>query len=92
MGLRADHLDAARRGRRRRPVIVSAHIVGEKGDGVVGDQPVLEPGESYQYTSGAMLKTPVGTMTGSYGMVAEDGHAFKADIPIFSLAMPRTLH
>ncbi len=63
-----------------------------KGDGVVGDQPVLDPGESYQYTSGAMLKTPVGTMTGSYGMVAEDGHAFKADIPTFSLAMPRTLH
>ncbi|MBL8446715.1 MAG: Co2+/Mg2+ efflux protein ApaG [Zoogloeaceae bacterium] len=59
-----------------------------KGSGVVGEQPQLEPGESFEYTSGSVLATPVGTMHGSYQMVAEDGHHFDAAIQPFSLAMP----
>ena len=69
------------------------HRVQEvKGLGVVGQQPVLKPGESFEYTSGASLPTSVGTMRGSYQMVAEDGHTFDADIPTFTLSVPRTLH
>lgn len=63
-----------------------------RGQGVVGNQPLLKPGESFQYTSGCALKTPVGTMKGSYQMIAEDGTHFDADIPEFTLAIPRTLH
>jgi len=63
-----------------------------KGDGVVGEQPHLKPGERYRYTSGTMLETPVGTMRGSYQMVADDGVEFDAEIPVFTLSMPRTLH
>ena len=63
-----------------------------KGDGVIGEQPVLRPDESFEYTSGAAIATPVGTMRGSYRMVAEDGVKFDAPIPEFALAMPRTLH
>ena len=63
-----------------------------KGLGVVGQQPLLKPGEEYQYQSGTPLKTPVGTMRGSYQMVAEDGTRFDAPIPEFVLSMPRTLH
>ena len=63
-----------------------------RGLGVVGKQPLLKPGESFQYTSGSSLTTPVGTMKGSYQMVAEDGTHFAAEIPEFVLAMPRTLH
>jgi ApaG protein len=63
-----------------------------KGDGVVGEQPVLRPNESFEYTSGAAIATPVGTMRGSYQMVAEDGVKFDAPIPEFTLAMPRVLH
>jgi ApaG protein len=63
-----------------------------RGLGVVGAQPVLRPGESYEYTSGASIATPVGTMHGSYQMVAEDGHRYDAPIPKFTLAVPRTLH
>jgi ApaG protein len=59
-----------------------------RGSGVVGEQPRLTPGESFEYTSGSVLDTPVGTMHGSYQMVAEDGHRFEAEIPPFSLAMP----
>jgi len=62
------------------------------GQGVIGEQPLLAPGDSYSYTSGCVLETPVGTMHGSYQMVAEDGHAFDAEIPPFMLAMPRVLH
>ena len=59
------------------------HQVQEvKGAGVVGQQPLLQPGESFEYTSGTSLQTAVGTMRGSYQMVAEDGHAFDADIPL----------
>jgi ApaG protein len=63
-----------------------------KGLGVVGQQPLLAPGETYEYSSGSSLATPVGTMRGSYQMVAEDGTHFEAPIPEFALAVPRALH
>ena len=63
-----------------------------RGAGVVGQQPLLKPGQEYQYQSGTPLATPVGTMRGSYQMVAEDGTRFEAPIPEFVLSMPRTLH
>jgi ApaG protein len=63
-----------------------------KGLGVVGEQPFLRPGESFEYTSGTALGTPVGKMGGSYQLVAEDGQKFDAEIPEFTLAMPRVLH
>lgn len=63
-----------------------------KGDGVVGEQPHLRPGEGFQYTSGTMLETPVGTMQGSYQMLADDGENFDAEISVFTLAAPRVLH
>jgi ApaG protein len=63
-----------------------------EGVGVVGEQPFLRPDESFEYTSGAAIATPVGTMHGSYRMVAEDGTEFEAPIPRFTLAMPRVLH
>ena len=63
-----------------------------RGDGVVGEQPRLEPGEQFEYTSGAVLTTPLGTMQGSYRMVADDGTEFDAPIASFTLSIPRTLH
>jgi ApaG protein len=63
-----------------------------RGRGVVGEQPYLHPNESFQYTSGTAIATPVGTMRGSYQMVAEDGAQFDAAIPEFTLSMPRVLH
>jgi ApaG protein len=63
-----------------------------KGMGVVGEQPRLKPNESFEYTSGTAIATPVGTMRGSYQMVAEDGTQFDATIPEFTLSMPRVLH
>jgi ApaG protein len=63
-----------------------------RGAGVVGEQPRLRPNESFEYTSGAAISTPVGTMRGSYQMVAEDGVRFDAPIPEFTLSMPRVLH
>jgi len=63
-----------------------------RGLGVVGAQPVLRPGESHEYTSGTAIATPVGTMRGSYQMVAEDGSRFDAPIPEFTLSVPRVLH
>jgi ApaG protein len=63
-----------------------------RGLGVVGEQPLLAPGESFQYTSGAAIATPVGTMRGTYQMVADDGTRFDAPIPEFTLSIPRTLH
>jgi len=68
------------------------HIQEVRGLGVVGEQPLLAPGESYKYTSGAAIATPVGTMRGTYQMVAEDGTRFDASIPEFTLSIPRTLH
>lgn len=63
-----------------------------RGLGVVGEQPLLKPGESFEYTSGSAIATPVGTMKGTYQMVAEDGTKFDAVIPEFTLSMPRVLH
>jgi ApaG protein len=63
-----------------------------RGDGVVGEQPVLRPGESFEYTSGCPLPTPVGSMRGTYQCVGDDGTAFEAVIPEFVLSMPKTLH
>ena len=63
-----------------------------RGDGVVGEQPVLKPGDSFEYTSGCPLPTPVGSMRGSYHCVADDGTTFEATIPEFVLSMPRALH
>jgi ApaG protein len=63
-----------------------------RGLGVIGEQPVLAPGQQFTYSSGSVIETPVGTMHGSYQMTAEDGHRFDAEIPAFMLAMPRVLH
>ena len=63
-----------------------------RGLGVIGEQPLLRPSESFEYTSGTAIATPVGTMRGSYQMVAEDGVRFDAPIPEFTLSMPRVLH
>lgn len=63
-----------------------------QGDGVVGEQPHLKPGEGFQYTSGTMLETSMGTMGGSYRMVTDEGAEFTAPIADFLLTVPRTLH
>lgn len=62
------------------------------GEGVVGQQPRLQPGEQFQYTSGTLIETPVGSMRGEYLMRADDGTEFDALIPAFSLAVPHALH
>ena len=62
------------------------------GEGVVGEQPYLKPGDSFEYTSGTIIETPVGTMHGSYQMIADDGTRFDADIPPFSLSVPHVLN
>ncbi len=63
-----------------------------KGEGVVGEKPYLKPGESFRYTSGAVIETPVGIMQGKYFMLSDGGDQFKASIPKFTLSIPRTLH
>ena len=63
-----------------------------RGLGVVGEQPLLEPDQSFEYTSGTTIATDVGTMRGSYQMMAADGHLFDAPIPEFTLSIPRVLH
>lgn len=63
-----------------------------RGLGVVGEQPLLKPGDSFEYTSGTAISSPVGSMKGSYQMIAEDGLRFDASIPEFTLSVPRTLH
>ena len=63
-----------------------------RGLGVVGEQPLLKADESFEYTSGTAIATPVGTMRGTYQMVAEDGLQFDAPVPEFTLSMPRVLH
>ncbi|NKC11923.1 MAG: Co2+/Mg2+ efflux protein ApaG [Gammaproteobacteria bacterium] len=63
-----------------------------RGDGVVGEQPHLRPGQSFQYTSAAILKTPVGSMHGAYRMVTDEGEHFDAPIAPFSLAVPSRLN
>jgi ApaG protein len=63
-----------------------------RGDGVVGEQPFLKPGQGFRYSSGAVLETPVGVMQGSYHMVGEDGRRFETPIAPFRLAMPGVLN
>ena len=70
----------------------NGHVEEVFGDGVVGEQPRLLPGESHRYTSGAIIDTPFGTMQGSYGMVTDGGQDFKAPIPVFRLQTPGVLH
>ena len=70
-------------------IIDSSGSINEvKGSGVVGEQPVLKPGEKYEYTSGAPLKTPSGFMKGHYEMINNDGLNFEVEIPLFSLDSP----
>lgn len=68
------------------------HIQEVKGKGVVGEQPTIHPGQSFEYTSGTVLATQVGTMSGSYQMTLADGPAFEVPIPQFVLSVPRVLH
>ena len=63
-----------------------------RGEGVVGEKPRLGPGETYRYNSSAMIATPVGTMHGEYGMEDDEGIRFEAEIPQFTLSIPRVLH
>jgi ApaG protein len=70
----------------------NSKVIEVKGLGVVGQQPQLKPGESFEYTSGTHLETAVGTMRGTYQMVADDGKEFDAPIPPFTLSVPRVLH
>ncbi len=70
----------------------SGRVQEVRGLGVVGSQPLFQPGERFEYASGSALETPVGTMKGTYQMVAEDGTQFDATIPEFVLSMPRVLH
>lgn len=63
-----------------------------KGEGVVGEQPYIQPGEEFRYTSGAIIETQVGVMQGKYHMLADDGVYFDAEIPRFTLSVPRVLH
>ena len=63
-----------------------------RGLGVVGEQPLIRPGETYEYSSGCQRETPVGTMRGNYQMVAEDGTSFEAEIPEFTISIQRVLH
>ncbi len=63
-----------------------------QGEGVVGEQPHIAPGNDYQYTSGAVIETPLGTMEGHYEMVDEQGNAFRVAIPVFRLAVPTLIH
>ena len=68
------------------------HVQEVRGQGVVGEQPSIKPNESFEYTSGTVLTTQVGTMRGSYRMQAEDGTQFDVEIPLFVLSVPRVLH
>ncbi len=70
----------------------NGHQEEVRGPGVVGENPQLAPGQTFEYMSGARLKTPVGMMQGSYSMLAEDGTQFEAEIPAFTLAGPRVMH
>ena len=75
-------------------VIQDANLKTEEiyGDGVVGEQPIIKPGESYTYSSGAVLKTEVGTMQGRYFMLSDSKNEFEVSIPKFVLSVPRTIH
>jgi ApaG protein len=80
--------------KRRHWVITDAtgRVEEVKGEGVVGKQPRLGPGERFEYTSWAMLRTPFGSMRGSYAMARQDGSEFEARIPEFALTQPHALH
>lgn len=75
-------------------IITDAHhkVQEVRGQGVVGEQPLIGPGETFEYTSGTVLATQVGTMRGSYQMQHEDGSQFNVEIPQFVLSIPRVLH
>jgi len=75
-------------------IITDAHNVVQevRGDGVVGEQPTLRPGERFEYTSGCPLPTPVGTMKGTYTFIGEGGEQFDVPVSEFLLSMPRVLH
>ncbi len=79
---------------KRRWLITDANcnVQEVRGDGVVGEQPYIKPGESFKYKSAAILTTPVGCMQGSYGMIGDDGVEFNAPVPVFSLSIPNTIH
>ena len=68
------------------------HLLSVNGKGVVGEQPVINPGQSFEYTSGTVLATQVGTMSGSYQMALDDGTEFTVPIQQFVLSVPRVLH
>ena len=78
----------------RRWLITDANdkIQEVKGEGVVGKQPHLEPGETFSYTSAAVIETPVGYMQGNYYLIADDGIEFDTEIPAFGLSIPHALH
>ncbi len=63
-----------------------------QGEGVIGEQPIIQPGCEFQYTSGAILETPLGTMEGHYEMVDQQGQPFRTAIPVFRLAIPTLIH
>ena len=63
-----------------------------KGEGVVGEQPYINPGDQYQYTSGTVIETSLGTMKGSYQMIDDADNCFEAEIPEFVLSVPRVIH
>lgn len=70
----------------------NAQVQEVRGQGVVGEQPHLKPGEHFQYSSGTIIETAVGSMRGSYEMIDDEGNSFNAAIPTFTLAMPGSLH
>ncbi len=70
----------------------NSHVQEVKGLGVVGAQPLLQPGQQFQYSSGTLLATPIGSMRGTYQIVAEDGTLFDAAIASFTLAVPKMLN
>ncbi len=90
----SNHGDRAAQLLRRHWLIKDANedVQEVKGDGVVGDQPRLKPGEDYTYTSGAVLTTQTGTMEGSYLMQTDEGDEFDAPIPLFALVPPQAIH
>ncbi len=90
----SNHGDVAARLLSRHWIITDANGKGQEvsGDGVVGEQPHLKPGEQYRYSSGAVLETPVGAMQGLYRMEADNGVNFDAPIAPFTLAVPGILH
>jgi ApaG protein len=70
----------------------NGHVEEVRGEGVVGEQPRLSPGEAFEYTSFCPLPTPMGSMQGSYQMIRDDGSGFEAEIPAFTLATPQSLN